>query len=127
VKSAVEQGVKVFAIGPETNGSVPNVSIIDGSASGAPKGSAFPPAAVTQAKLSLTQIGATHIKAAVVKNNMGDTAEVVYQLPLKSGSVEGAQLYVQHGSRVVVMTVTTTSLANSTAAARTIVKSWKWK
>jgi hypothetical protein len=127
VKSAVEQGVKLFAIGPESNGSVPNVSILDGSATGSPKGSAFPPAAVAQAKISLTQVSATHIKAAVVKNNMGDTAEIVYQLPLKTGTVAGAQLYVEHGSRVVVMTVTTTNVADSTAAARTMVKSWKWK
>jgi hypothetical protein len=127
VKSAVAQGVKVFAIGPESDGSVPNVSIIDGSAAGSPQGSAFPPAAIAQAKISLTQIGAKNIQSAVVKNHMGDTAEVVYELPLKSGSVEGAQLYAQHGSRIVVMTVTTTSLANSTDAARTIVKSWTWK
>jgi hypothetical protein len=127
VKSAVEQGVKVFAIGPENNGSIPNVSVIDGSAAGSPKGSAFPQAAVTQAKISLTQVGAIHIQAAVVKNKMGDTAEVVYELPLKTGTVEGAQLYVQHKSSVVVMTVTTTSSASSQAAARSIVKSWKWK
>jgi hypothetical protein len=126
VKSAVEQGVKVFAIGPETGGSVPNVSIITGSASGSPSGSAFPSTAVTQAKISLTQIGATHIQAAVVKNHMGDTAEVVYQLPLKTGKVEGAQLYVRHKARVVVMTVTTTTQASSVSAARAIVNSWKW-
>jgi hypothetical protein len=126
VKSAVEQGVKVFAIGPESNGAVPNVSIISSSAAGAPMGSAFPPAAVSQAKTSLAQVGATNITAAVVKNHMGDTAEVVYELPLKSGSVEGAQLYVEHGGRVLVMTVTTTTEAASVAAARTIVKDWSW-
>jgi hypothetical protein len=126
VEAAVAQGVKVFAIGPESNGSVPNVNIISTSAASAPKGSAFPPAAVVQAKLSLTNVGATGIRSAVVKNQMGDTAEVVYELPLKSGTVEGAQVYVQHQSRVIVMTVTTTSSAQSQATARSFVKGWKW-
>jgi hypothetical protein len=126
VKAAVEQGVKVFAIGPLDNGAVPNVSIITAPAAGSPQGSAFPAAAIAQAKISLTSAGATGIKGAVVKNKMGDTAEVIYQLPLKTGTVEGAQLYVQHKSRIVVMTVTTKSSASSQAAARTIVKGWKW-
>jgi hypothetical protein len=124
VKSAVEQGVKVFAIGPETDGSVPNVSIVSSSASGAPSGSAFASAALAQAKISLTQVGATHIQAAVVKNRMGDSGELVYQL---SATVQGAQLYVRHKARVVVMTVTTTSSLSSQTTARAIVQSWTWK
>jgi hypothetical protein len=61
----------------------------------------------------------------VVKNQMGDTTEVAYELPLKSGTVEGAQVCVLHKSRVVVMTVTATSSAKSQATARALVKGWK--
>jgi hypothetical protein len=126
VKAAAEQGVKVFAIGPIVDGSVPNVSVITASAAGTPTGSAFPGAAAAQAKISLTSAGAVGIKSAVVKNHMGDTAEVIYKVPLKTGAIQGAQIYVQHGPRVVVVTVTTKSSASSQALARTIVKGWKW-
>jgi hypothetical protein len=74
----------------------------------------------------LTNVGATKIKAAVVKDQMGTTAEVLYELPLATGTSEGAQIYVLHKSHVVIMTVTTASSAQSQVTARSLVKGWKW-
>jgi hypothetical protein len=127
VKSATTHNIKVFAVGPVVGTSVPNVSIAVGSSAGAPSGKAFPPAAVVQAKISLSQAGARQIKTAVIHTGLGSTARVAYALPLKAATVYGVQYYAEHGSRVAILTVTSTLAATSLAAARTMAGNWHWR
>jgi hypothetical protein len=126
VEAATKQGIKVFAVGPLIGSFVPNVSIAAESSSGAPSGSAFPPAAAVQAKISLGQAGATQIKTSVIHNHMGAVAQVLYHLPLKTGTVYGLQLYVEHGSHIAIVTVTTPSSPAGLSVSRTVAANWKW-
>jgi hypothetical protein len=126
VKAATKQGIKVFAVGPVSGTTVPNVSVADQSASGAPSGNAFPPAAAVEAKISLGEAGAKGIKTSTIHDRLGDVAQVVYSLPLTTGTVDGVQLYAEHRSRIVIMTVTTSSPATALSAAHTIAGSWRW-
>ena len=126
VEAATKQGIKVFAVGPLLGSFVPNLSIADESSSGAPSGNAFPPAAAVQAKISLGEAGATQVKTSVVHNRLGAVAQVLYHLPLKTGTVSGLQLYVEHGTRITIVTVTTPSTAVGLSVSRTLVAQWRW-
>jgi hypothetical protein len=126
ISSGVVAGMKVFAIGPFSGSTVPNVNVIVTSSSGSPTGSAFASAAVAEAKIGLTQVGTSHIKASIVNNHLGRSAQVTYELDLKSGPQFGEQFYTQHKSNVEVVTVSTSSAASSQSDARLIVDSWRW-
>jgi hypothetical protein len=127
VTSAASKGMKVFAIGPFAGSTVPNVNVIVESSAGAPTGRAFDQAAIAEAEIALTQVGASHIKTFIVKNRLGTSAEATYELDLKATGIEfGEQFYVQHKSNLVVVTVTSSSLASSQSNARLVVDSWRW-
>jgi hypothetical protein len=126
VAAATKEGIKVFAVGPLTAGFVPNVNIAVQSSSGAPSGSDFPAAAAVQAKISLGEAGAKQIKTSVLHDRMGAVAQVLYRLPLKTGTVDGLQLYVEHGPHIAIVTVTTPSEALGRSISRTLTASWHW-
>ena len=127
ITSATSKGIKVFAIGPVVGSTVPNVNVIVTSSAGGPTGSAFAQAAVAEAKIEYTELGASHIKTSVVRNRLGISGQATYELNLKNvGPQFGAQYYVQHKSYVEIVTVTTSNLASSQSDARLIVGSWRW-
>lgn len=95
ISAAASKGMKVFGVGPISGSTVPNVNVIVSSAAGAPTGRAFAPAAIVQAKIEFAELDASHVKAAVVDNRMGDVAEVTYELSAKNlGTEFGEQYYV---------------------------------
>jgi hypothetical protein len=126
VSSAPSKGMKVFAIGPAANSSAPNVNVIVTSSAGTPTGRNFAPAAIAEAKIEFTQIGASHIKSSIANNRLGRTAQVTYELTLSGIHEFGDQFYALHDSHVDIVTVTTGSLANSQADGRIVVNSWHW-
>jgi hypothetical protein len=127
VTSAASKGIKVFAIGTFAGSMVPNVNVVVESSAGAPTGRAFDQAAIVEAEIALTQVGASHIKTSIVKNRLGTSAQATYELDLKATGIEyGEQFYVQHKSNLVVVTVTSSSFASSQSNARLVVDSWRW-
>jgi hypothetical protein len=127
VASAASKGIKIFAVGPVSGSVASNVNVIVSSAAGAPTGRAFAQAAEAQAKIELTQVGATNLKTSIVNNALGTAGQVTYQLHLKNAGPEfGEQVYVQHKSSVEIVTVTTASKASSQATAQVIGNSWRW-
>jgi hypothetical protein len=127
VTSAASKGMKVFAIGPVVGLTVPNANVIVTSSAGAPTGSAFAQEAVAEAKIEMTQVGASHLKTSIVKNRLGTSAQATYELNLQNTGPEfGEQFYVQHKSYVEIVTVTTSNLTSTQSNARLIVDSWRW-
>ena len=127
ISSATSKGIKAFAIGPVEDAIAPNVNVIVTSSAGSPTGREFAPAAVAEAKIEFTELGASDIKTSIVHNPLGTSAQVTYKLNLKTAGTEfGDQLYVQHKSHLEIVTVTTSSLASSQSDARVIVDSWRW-
>ena len=126
VRSAATGRIKVFAVGPLTGSSVPNGNVVVTPSDGAPTGNSFAAAAAAEAKIGLTQIGASHIQAVIVTNPLGKVAEVTYELRLSTGPVFGDQFYALHNSNVEVVTVSSSNLASSRSSARLMVGSWRW-
>jgi len=127
VTSAAAKGTKVFAIGPISGSSVPNVNVIVSSSAGVPTGRAFAQEAATEAKIELAQIKALHVKTSVVTNRLGATAEATYEIDVKGSSPQfGEQFYVQHKAYVDILTVTTPSSTATRSNAQRIVASWHW-
>ena len=126
VTSGAAKGMKVFAIGPLAGSTVPNVNVIVTSSAGAPTGRAFAQAAVAEAKIEFTQIGASHLKTSTVNNHLGSAAEATYQLNLKSSTEFGEQFYLRHGANVEIVTITTSSHAATGSNAQFIMNSWRW-
>lgn len=127
IASEAAAGMKVFAIGPVAGSTVPNLNVIVTSSAGVPTGSAFAQVAVAEAKIELTQVGASHLKTSIVENRLGTSARATYELNLKNTAPEfGVQFYVQHKSYMEIVTVTTSNPASSQSAARLIVHSWRW-
>ncbi len=127
VTSGASKGMKVFAIGPVVGLTVPNVNVIVTSSAGAPTGRLFAQEAVAEAKIELTQVGASHLKTSIVTNRLGTSAQATYQLNLpNTGPQFGEQFYVQHKSYVEIVTVTTSNPTSTQSNARLIVNSWRW-
>jgi hypothetical protein len=126
VAAGASKGMKVFAIGPVAGSSVPSVNVIVTSSAGAPTGSGFAQAAVAEAKIELTEVGATHITATVVNDHLGRAAQAAYELKLPSGNEFGYQYYALHKSHIDIVTITSSSSASSLSNARVIVGSWRW-
>jgi hypothetical protein len=130
VEQATERGTKVYAIGPVSGQNAPNINVIVTSGAGAPTGDAFASAVVGQAKQELSSVGATHVTASVVHSQLGATAQSTYTLPSsisKGSPLAGYQIYALHGSRVYVVTITTTSAALDRSVANKVKGSWTWK
>jgi hypothetical protein len=126
VAAGASKGMKVFAIGPVAGSSVPSVNVIVTSSAGAPTGSGFAQAAVAEAKIELTVVGATHITATVVNDHLGRAYQSAYELKLPSGNEFGYQYYALHKSHIDIVTITSSSSASSLSNARVIVGSWRW-
>jgi hypothetical protein len=126
VTSGAAKGMKVFAIGPLTGSTVPNVNVIVTSSAGAPTGRAFAQAAIAEAKIEFTQIGASHLKTSIINNHLGSSAEATYELNLKSSTQFGEQFYLRHGANVEIVTITTSSHAATGSNAKIILNSWQW-
>jgi hypothetical protein len=126
VTSGAAKGMKVFAVGPLAGSTVPNVNVIVTSSAGAPSGRAFAQAAIAEAKIEFTQIGATHLKTSIVNNHLGSSAEATYELDLKSSAQFGEQFYLRHGAHVDIVTITTSSHAATGSNAQFIMNSWRW-
>jgi hypothetical protein len=128
ITAEATKGMKVFAIGPVSGSVAPNVNVIvTAPGQSIPTGNEFAREAVAEAKIEMSQIGAGHSKAFVVKNRLGDIAEATYTLNLKGTTEAGVQLFAHHGPDLDVVTVTTSSPANSKAIANDVVNSWHWK
>ena len=127
VKSATAQGIKVFAVGPLAGTFVPNVNVIMQSSAVVPGGKgAFLGSVTVQAKISLGEAGIKKIRSTTVHDAMGSVVQVSYTLPLKTGDAQGVQIYAEHGSRLAIMTVTTSNSGQSLSLARAIAGSWRW-
>ena len=126
VTSAASKGIKVFAIGPVAGSTVPNVNVVVTSSAGAPTGRAFAQAAIAEAKIEFTQVGASHLTTSIIENRLGTSAQATYELTIKSTVEYGHQFYVQHGAHVVVVTITTSNPTSSQSNAQFIVDSWRW-
>jgi len=128
VSAAASKGMKVFAVGPFSGTTVANMNIIVTSSAGAPTGSTFASAAVAEAKIGLAELGAHHAKTSTVHNKLGTVAQATYELTLKGTPPQfGIQFYALHKSHIDIISVTTSSLSGSQAAARVIVNSWRWQ
>jgi hypothetical protein len=127
VKSATAQGIKVFAVGPLVGTFVPNVNVIMQSSAVVPGGKgAFLAAVTVQAKISLGEAGIKKITSMTVHDAMGAVVQVSYTLPLKTGDAHGVQIYAEHGSRLAIMTITTSTSSQSLSLARAIAGGWHW-
>lgn len=127
IKSAASEDMKVFVIGPISGTTVPNVNVIVTSSAGSPSGSEFAPAAAAEAKIELTEIGASQIKTSVASDRLGRAAVATYRLDLKGSPRQfGEQLYVRHDANIDIVTVTTSNLAHTQSVARLLTNSWRW-
>ena len=126
VTSATSKGIKAFGVGPVEGGVAQNVNVIVTSAAGAPTGREFPPAAIAEAKIGFSQIGATHMRTSIVNDRLGNAAQITYQLNLEGLKEYGEQVYALHKSNIDIVTVTTASAAASQSETRLLVNSWKW-
>jgi hypothetical protein len=128
VKAGDSKGIKVFAIGPVTGSSVPNVNVIVASSAGEPTGHAFAQSSATEAKIGFAEIGAQQIKTSIVHTRLGVAAEVTYILNIKNSAPQfGAQLYLQHKSRIDIVTATTAKAADSRSNLQLVIETWRWK
>ena len=126
VSSAPSKGMKVFAIGPASDSSAPNVNVIVVLLRELQPGGIFAPAAIAEAKIEFAQLGASHIKSSIVNNRLGRSAQVTYELNLNGIHEFGDQFYALHTSHVDIVTLTTGSFTNSEVDARIVVNSWRW-
>jgi hypothetical protein len=128
ITSEASKGMKVFAIGPVSGSVAPNVNVIVSAPGGdIPTGNEFAREAVAEAKIEMSQLGAGHPKAFVVKNRLGDVAEATYTLSLRGTHEAGEQLFAHHGANLDIVTVTTSTSASTKAIANHVVNSWHWE
>jgi hypothetical protein len=126
VESAASKGVKVFAIGPVSGLSVPNVNVIVGTNTGGLTGRSFAQSQAAEAKIEFTEIGATHIKESIVRYRAGTAAQLTYELGVEGSEVIGTQVYLEHNSHIEIVTVSTPTAADSQSNMRLIMDSWRW-
>jgi hypothetical protein len=128
VKAGASKGMKVFAIGPLVGSTIPNVNVIVASSAGGPTGRAFAQSSATQAKIEMAELGVQQIKTSVVQTRLGAVAEAAYTLNLKNTAPQfGVQLYLEHASRIDIVTVTTSNAENTQSNLLTVISSWRWK
>lgn len=127
ITSEASKGMKVFAIGPVSGSVASNVNVIVTTPGGfIPSGAEFAREAVAEAKIEMSQIGATHVKGSAVKNELGNVAAVTYALTLQGTNEIGEQFFAHHGQSLYIVTVTTSSSSTTKAIANHVVSSWRW-
>ncbi len=128
--AASKKGLKVFAVGPVSGGFFPNLNVGVTTSSGAPTGSAFVTLMSAEVKITLTEAGASQVKAAADHFPLGDTVAVSYRLQLKLASqalpVYGLQLYTEHGTHLYVVTFSASSIARYQSVAHLVEGTWRW-
>ncbi len=127
---ASKKGLKVFAVGPVSNGFFPNLNIGVTSTTGVPTGSAFISLMSAEVKVTLGEAGATQLKVTSPHLPLGQVVQVSYQVKLKEGSravaVHGLQFYAEHGTHLYVVTFSGTSLAGDQNTAHSVETTWHW-
>jgi hypothetical protein len=127
---AVKQGLKVYAVGPVSGTSFPNLNIGIESSSGSPTGQAFLPAMDADVKIALTEVGVLDLKTSDTRLPLGDALMVTYRLHLNAPSSlneVGVQLYFEHGPQIYVITFTSPSMSLDQAVSHVVENSWRWK
>lgn len=127
---ASKKGLKVFAVGPVSNGFFPNLNIGVTSTTGVPTGSTFISLMSAEVKIDLAEAGATQVKVASPHLALGRVVQVSYLVQLKEGSravsVHGLQFYAEHGADLYVITISGTTPAEDQNAAHVMETSWRW-
>jgi hypothetical protein len=122
--------LKVFAVGPVSNGFFPNLNIGVTPTTGVPTGSAFISAMSADVKITLAEAGAKQVKVGSPHLPLGRVVQVSYEVQLKSGShsasVRGLQFYTEHGTHLYVITISGTSLAEDQSVAHVLETTWHW-
>jgi hypothetical protein len=127
---AVKQGLKVYAVGPVSGTSFPNLNIGIESSSGSPAGQAFLSAMDAEVKIALTEVGVQDLNTSDTRLPLGNALLVTYRLPLKVSSnltEVGVQLYFEHGPEVYVVTFSSSSMSLDQAVSHVVENSWRWK
>jgi hypothetical protein len=127
---AAKQGIKVYAVGPVSGAFFPSLNIGIESSSGSPTGQAFLSAVDAEVKIELTAAGMQDLKTSDVQLPMGNALQVMYKLPLKTTHIVtdvGVQLYLEHGSHIYVVTVSSLSSSLDQSVAHVVENSWHWK
>jgi hypothetical protein len=127
---ASKKGLKVFAVGPVSNGFFPNLNIGITSTTAVPTGSAFISLMSADVKITLAEAGATQVKVGSHHLSLGQVVQVSYQVRLSLGSkavsVHGLQFYAEHGTHLYVITISGTSLAQDQGIANVLESTWHW-
>jgi hypothetical protein len=128
---ASKKGLKVFAVGPVSNGFFPNLNIGVTSTTTAPTGSAFISLMSAEVKITLAEAGATQVTVGSPHLPMGQVVQVSYEVQLKMGgravSVHGLQFYAEHGAHLYVITISGTTLAEDKSTAHVVETTWHWQ
>jgi len=129
VNSAIEKGVKVFAMGPISQSFIPNLNV---SLEPVPAGMGqyFMSLMPAGLKIVLKSVGAKDITVSSVKVPFGQALRATYQMPLKTAfgglTVHGLQYYVLHGTNAYITTFTASTAGQDSAAASVVEHSWHW-
>jgi len=111
--------MQLFAIGTPEGGTLPNLNVLVQPPQGLPSGAAFLSQAKPLLKSSLQSAGFKQVTISIVHLPLGAAVEGRYSLP--SSSVAVTQLYISHGSRLYIVTISPTSVAAE------IENSWHWQ
>jgi hypothetical protein len=116
--SSAEKGLKFFAVSP---GAVANVNI------GVFNGAAPLAQLDVQAKLAIASFGGKDLHAKEIRFPFGSAVAGTYIFQLTSGtSVYGTQVYASHGGRTYVTTFSSEERSLETAAASSMMSSWRF-
>jgi hypothetical protein len=118
-KSAVEKGLKFFAVSPGAKANV-NIDITSGS----PSVSKLD----VESKLGITSAGGKHVKAKKVRYRFATAIEVTYTLPISGSAtpVNGTQFYFVHGKHMYITTFSADLKSMESAAATAMMPTWQF-
>jgi hypothetical protein len=125
---AAKQGLKVYAVGPVSGTSFPNLNIGVEPSSGSPTGQAFLSAMDAEVKIDLSEAGVQDLKTSDTRLPLGNALQVSYRLPLNASLIDvGEQLYFEHGSQLYVVTFSSLSLSLDQGVSHVVENSWRWQ
>ena len=129
VQQDLKKGVKIFALGPIVGKFASNLNVIVESSAGLPSGAGSFDMLGVEVKIELASLGITHIATSQVKVAGSAQLAATYSPPVTMTKVGayGEQLYIHHGPRLVIATVTSASQAQCRSTARAIASTWTWK
>ncbi len=118
-EQATIRRLQLFAIGTPQGGTLPNLNVLVQSPQGLPSGAAFLSQAEPLMKNDLQSQGFKQVTTSIVHLPMGSAVEAQYSLP--SSPLEGTQLYISHGSRLYIVSISPPSVAAE------IENTWHWQ